>query len=287
MVAPSGLLSSLEAGCALYSLDPEQVLLAEDPAGGLEHEDDAMKQWYLDQASGPYYDNLTGQKMPEGLVKAARGEEIEFMNSWGLWVPTPVSTCWEKTGKPPLGGRWVDINKGDDNTLDVRCRYVAKDLALVKSDEFFAAMPPLEALRMILSYVATGRKYGKGGRTVIIIDARKAHIHAYPDRDIFVDLPPELQAQFPGMRGWLRRMLYGTRDAPQRWEAFLASELLKHGFIRGKASSCVFVDSTRDLRCVVHGDDFIFAGADADLEWIEARMHESFLIKIVGKLGGG
>ena len=101
MVAPSGLLSSLEAGCALYSLDPEQVLLEEDPAGGLEHEDDAIKQWYLDQASGPYYDNLTGQKLPEGLVKAARGEEIEFMNSWGVWVPTPASTCWEKTGRPP------------------------------------------------------------------------------------------------------------------------------------------------------------------------------------------
>ena len=73
---------------------------------------------------------------------------------------------------------------------------------------------------------------------------------------------------------------------PQRWEAFLASDLLKHGSIRGNASSCVFVHSTRDFRCVVHGDDFIFAGADADLDWIEARMHESFLIKIVGKLGG-
>ena len=103
---PSGLLNSLEAGCALYSLDPEQVLLDEDPAGTLEHEDDAVKQWYLDQTSGPYYDNMTGQKLPEKLVKAARGEEIEFMNSWGVWVPTPVSTCWEKTGKPPLGGRW-------------------------------------------------------------------------------------------------------------------------------------------------------------------------------------
>ncbi len=84
----------------------------------------------------------------------------------------------------------------------------------------------------------------------------------------------------------LRRILYGTRDAPQRWEAFLASELLTPGFIRGNASSCVFVHSTGDLRCVVHGYDFISAGADADLEWIEARMHESFLIKIVGQLGG-
>ena len=64
-----------------------------------------------------------------------------------------------ETGTPPLGGRCVDIDKGDDNTPDVRCRYVAKDLALVNSDEFFAAVPPLEALRMILSYVATGRKH--------------------------------------------------------------------------------------------------------------------------------
>jgi hypothetical protein len=104
IVAPSGLLSSLEAGCALYSLDPEQVLLEEDPAGTLEHEDDAVDQWYLDQTTGPYYDNTTGQKLPDNLVKAARGEEIEFMNSWGVWVPTPVSTCWQKTGKPPLGG---------------------------------------------------------------------------------------------------------------------------------------------------------------------------------------
>jgi hypothetical protein len=37
MVAPRSLLSSLEAGCALYNLSPEQVILEEDPIGGLEH----------------------------------------------------------------------------------------------------------------------------------------------------------------------------------------------------------------------------------------------------------
>jgi hypothetical protein len=286
IVAPSGLLSSLEAGCALYNLEPEQVLLEEDPVGTLEHEDDAINQWYLDKTAGPYYDNMTGQKLPEKLVQAARGEEIEFMDTWGVWIPTPISTCWEKTGKGPLGGRWVDVNKGDDESPEVRCRYVAKDLALTKTDEFFAAMPPLEALRMILSYVASGRKHGRGGRKVLVIDARKAHIHAYPDRDIFVDLPPEIKAKYPGMCGWLRRMLYGTRDAPQRWEAYLASELEKLGFIRGKASACVFVHATRDLRCVVHGDDFIFGGDDNELTWIETQMHDSFLIKVIGKLGG-
>jgi hypothetical protein len=37
---------------------------------------------------------------------------------------------------------------------------------------------------------------------------------------------------------------------------------------------------------MVHGDDFVFVGHDADLAWTEKIMGESFLIKVVGKLGG-
>jgi hypothetical protein len=37
---------------------------------------------------------------------------------------------------------------------------------------------------------------------------------------------------------------------------------------------------------MVHGDDFVFVGPDADLAWAEKIMEESFLIKVVGKLGG-
>ena len=38
--------------------------------------------------------------------------------------------------------------------------------------------------------------------------------------------------------------------------------------------------------CVVHGDDFVFEGLDANLKWVQARMEEKFLTKVVGKLGG-
>eukprot|EP00974_Lingulodinium_polyedra_P023778 2300619-Lingulodinium_polyedra.AAC.1 len=58
------------------------------------------------------------------------------------------------------------------------------------------------------------------------------------------------------------------------------------GFIQGRASPCCFVHGSRDLRCMVHGDDFVFAGTDADLVWVEAEMHQRFLMKVVGKLGG-
>ena len=133
---------------------------------------------------------------------------------------------------------------------------------------------------MLLSIVASTR-----GCRVLVMDARKAHLHALVDRLIYVDLPPEIRK--PGMCARLRRCLYGTRDAPARWEAFLATELCKMGFTQGLSSPCCCYHQEKQLRCVVHGDDFMFAGSDAALSWVEAEMHERFLMKVVGKLGPG
>ena len=69
--------------------------------------------------------------------------------------------------------------------------------------------------------------------------------------------------------------MYGTRDAPSFWEKFAASQLEGLGFIRGRASSCVFRHASRDLVAVVHGDDFVFAGVDADLAWVHCALEQS------------
>ena len=54
----------------------------------------------------------------------------------------------------------MDVNKGDTQKPNVRCRYVAKDIAYKRSDDFFAAMPPLEVLGMLISLAAAGRSSG-------------------------------------------------------------------------------------------------------------------------------
>ena len=182
------------------------------------------------------------------------------------------------TGKRPLGSRWVDVNKGDHSSPDVRSRLVAQEIAFHRNDDFYAATPPLEALRMLLSIAASTR-----GCKILVMDARKAHLHATVDRLIYVNLPPE--ARKPGMCARLRRCLYGTRDAPARWEAFLTAELLKMGFVQGLSSPCCFHHREKQLRCVVHGDDFTFAGPATALAWAEAAMHKQFLMKVVGRLG--
>ena len=111
---------------------------------------------------------------------------------------------------------WQQVGRCDDQNPLVRSRYVAMEIAKKtgKCEDFFAATPPLEALRLVLSRVASNRSHGRGGRKLLVIDARKAHLHALAERNLFVQLPPELAK--PGICAKLRRCLYGTRDAPAR-----------------------------------------------------------------------
>ena len=60
---------------------------------------------------------------------------------------------------------WVDLNNGDAQNPDVRCRWVATDFAVTKTDELFVAMPPIEALRMLLSFVAEAEAMEEVART--------------------------------------------------------------------------------------------------------------------------
>jgi hypothetical protein len=286
LVMNRSLRDDVDRGCAVYSLsrgketEANQEVLPEEEHMRVQDEEESIAK----HAPLRYWDAITNEELPAALTAASRAEELAFMKEWNVWDVVPISECWQKTRKAPLQGKWVDVNKGDFTRPVVRSRYVAKEFADKRSDEFFAATPPLEALRMILSHAASGRRSSKGGRKILVIDARKAHLHAMAERTVYVALPPEVRR--PGMCALLRRCLYGTRDAPARWEAFLAAELEKMGFVRGKASPCCFRHEQCDLRCIVHGDDFVFVGSDEDLEWARVEMDKRFLVKVIGKLGG-
>ena len=101
-------------------------------------EDEAMGGW----GNGQYWDDVSGDRLPAELVQASRAEELEFLRAWEVWDEVRVEECFKTTGRKPLGGRWVDVNKGDARSPVVRCRYVAKDFATGRNDEFFAATPP-------------------------------------------------------------------------------------------------------------------------------------------------
>ena len=74
-----------------------------------------------------YWDGISGKELNPELVHAAREEELKVVDEIGVWEVRPVSECIEVTGKKPVKVRWVDVNEGDDESPNVRCRIVAKD----------------------------------------------------------------------------------------------------------------------------------------------------------------
>ena len=148
------------------------------------------------------------------------------------------------------------MNKGDKHSPSVRGRLVAQEVNTYREDAFVAATPPLEALRLLLSHAATNRDDSEGGRKFMVLDAKKAHLHAFAEREVYIELPPERWK--PGVCGRLSRSLYGMRDAPALWDHSLAAQLEAVGFIRAKANPCLFRHELRDILAVVHGDDLMF-----------------------------
>ena len=88
-----------------------------------------------------------------------------------------------------------------------------------------------------------------------------------------------------GMCGELIKAMYGTRDAAQNWEAAYNSFMKESGFSVGVSSPCIFHHKNRDLRAVVHGDDFTVLGWKEQLDWFWKEINSKFQSKHRGRIG--
>ena len=66
------------------------------------------------------------------------------------------------------------------------------------------------------------------------------------------------------MCGLLQASLYGTRDAAMNWEGELGQFLESIGFVKGKASACLYTSAGQAegeiVSVAVNGDDCTFQG---------------------------
>jgi hypothetical protein len=147
---------------------------------------------------------------------------------------------------------------------------VCQEVKTYASEDFFAATPPIETLRLILSLAADDAR-----KQVTLVDISRAYFNAVIKRRVFVELPPEAGLG-RGVVGELLKCMYGTRDAAQGWEQTYRDALEHLGFVRGRASPCIFVHAQRDIQLAVHGDDFFAAGLPSDLGWFERTLMMRF-----------
>ena len=271
------------------------------------HEDEGIEK------KDAVYDEITGMMLDDERVKAARNLELEFIDKKPLYEMRPTEEAVRVTGKPPISTRWVDINKGDVDNPDYRSRWVARQFKDNDTTEFFAATPPWEAIKMMISLAASQGRYakekerkGEGGRAkrgvsnekhwvsnrkgksalkLDLLDISRAHFNAKPKDPTYVKLPPGREIE--GMCAKLIFNLYGTRGAAQAWEDHYSGKMISWGFTAGKGCPCVFEHPEMELLVVVHGDDFTSLGTDESLDWLHEKLSQEYEFKCKGRLGPG
>ena len=97
--------------------------------------------------------------MPRAWVQEAIREEVDYFNK-SVWTAIPLDVAMQESDAKIVGSRLVICNTNDHSDPDVRARLVAQEISSHADTSFFAANPPLEAKRLLLSQFATERRRG-------------------------------------------------------------------------------------------------------------------------------
>ena len=100
------------------------------------------------------WDDVSNAELNPDDVKAARALEMQYFEKLKVYDRVDRSEI-ARTGGKLIGTRWVDVNKGDGTNIDYRSRLVGREFNVGRDDALYAATPPLEALRLIISNAAT------------------------------------------------------------------------------------------------------------------------------------
>ena len=98
--------------------------------------------------------SVTGEPLDSKLMMEAQTLEIKYVCEMKLSHKVPRSDCINAERKP-IATRWIDVNNGDTEDKNYSSRLVARRIKKNVRPDLFAATPPLEALRLLMSDVAT------------------------------------------------------------------------------------------------------------------------------------
>jgi hypothetical protein len=202
-----------------------KALQARRSIGAMEagpHLDDpgALELYGGDEEFSGIFDRVSGAELNGKAVAAARETEMDYMRQLVVFTYAPEEESYTVCGVPPLPLDWVDVNKGDSENPEIRSRLVAMDTKKRTSIDptdisaTFAATPPLEGLRAVIS-ITMSTPYLTIEELVVMIflDISRAHLHSLLEREVYGRPPPEDLECPPGMVWKFLKAIYGLKDA--------------------------------------------------------------------------
>ena len=142
----------------------------------LEQEDPSEEDYFEQIYEGmEFIDDVSGEPLERADAIAARKVEIKYFKDMGVYTNVKRE-AWMKI----ISTKWLDVNKGDSLNNNYRARLVGREIKRDRRDDLFAATPPLESLRMILSVCASNQHTKNPCDNFIVMtsDEKRAYFHA-------------------------------------------------------------------------------------------------------------
>ena len=99
--------------------------------------------------------------------------------------------------------------------------------------------------------------------------------------DVYVEPPAEFHR--PGLVAKLNKTMYGTQDASNAWQKLWGGHLRNNGFELGASNPALYRSELVNGFC--HGDDFVTAAAEDQIEVFGKLLQEKFDTRRIGMIG--
>ena len=162
--------------------------------------------------------------------------EIQYVREMNVHTPCAYVTVKEQ-GLTPTKTRWVFTNKGDTERLCIRAGLVSQEMKkttkmdLTGTSVTFAATPPVEGFRFLLSKAMTGEKKKSAQEEMVIgfFDISRAHFQLPVRRKVAIRVPHG-DSSCPSGVAMLNRAKYGTKDAAQCFDLYCERTVKQLGY---------------------------------------------------------
>ena len=106
---------------SVHENDGHQMTASPEHRGGEEVLSNAMSSLYAQAGVEYAVDDVSGALLDPKLVHAGRATEMKFFDGMKVYDRVPRSEQAETGGKI-IGTKWIDVNKGDLDHPNIRCR---------------------------------------------------------------------------------------------------------------------------------------------------------------------
>ena len=273
-----------EENLPLVGASYEENFMKQEENFGTKRQRKAPKKFSPDECN--FVDSLTAEN--EELQTISEALNSKDANKWKQALEEKYNSLiknetWKLVPPPEgcnvIGSKWVMKVKHDANR-DVdrhKARLVAQGYSQTHGIDYEEVFSPVAKHSSIRTLLALANKHDL---EIHQMDVKTASLNGHIEHDIYMSQPDGfIDPERPEYVCKLKKSLYGLKQSARCWNETLDSFLMKNGYRKSNADSCIYVKSIKNedgfisfVILAVYVDDIIPVSNDIDMLNVEKKL---------------